>query len=61
MDFAYNFRQAAFVVGFITFLAYCIDYPKLPKEHSMKDVLIPKCTTKYVDMSMNNTIIWLTV
>lgn len=37
--------QAAFVVGFITFLAYCIDYPKLPKEHSMKDVLIPKCTT----------------
>ena len=35
--------QGAFVIGFTTFLTYCIDYPKLPKSNSMREVLVPKC------------------
>ncbi|KAF2195996.1 membrane protein Gsa14p [Delitschia confertaspora ATCC 74209] len=40
-----NLIQTAFVVGFTTFLTYCIDYKKLPKEHSIRNALIPKCTS----------------
>lgn len=36
--------QTGFVVGFITFLSWCIDYSKLPSSHKMSQVLVPKCT-----------------
>ncbi|KAF2195237.1 autophagy protein-like protein Apg9 [Zopfia rhizophila CBS 207.26] len=38
--------KSAFVVGFITFLSWCIDYPKVRKSHKMSEVLVPKCTHK---------------
>ncbi|KAF2656004.1 APG9-domain-containing protein [Lophiostoma macrostomum CBS 122681] len=38
--------QSAFVVAFITFLTWCIDYSKLPESHRLSDVLVPKCTKK---------------
>ncbi|KAL6702985.1 autophagy protein atg9 [Coniothyrium glycines] len=36
--------QSAFVVGFMTFLGWCIDYAKLPGSQKMSQVLVPKCT-----------------
>jgi autophagy-related protein 9 len=36
--------QSAFVVGFMTFLGWCIDYSKLSQSHKMSEVLVPKCT-----------------
>jgi len=36
--------QSAFVVGFITFLGWCIDYSKLSGSTKMSQVLVPKCT-----------------
>ncbi|KAF3031733.1 autophagy protein atg9 [Didymella heteroderae] len=38
--------QTAFVVGFMTFLGWCIDYSKLPTSHKMSEVLVPKCTAR---------------
>lgn len=38
--------QSAFVVGFMTFLGWCIDYSKLPESHKMSEVLVPKCTSR---------------
>lgn len=38
--------QTAFVVGFMTFLGWCIDYSKLPTSHKMSEVLMPKCTAR---------------
>lgn len=35
--------QAGFVVGFLTFLGWCIDYSKLPGSHKMDDVLVKQC------------------
>lgn len=39
--------QTGFVVGFLTFLGWCIDYSKLPGSHKMDDVLVDKCLHKY--------------
>ncbi|KAH7091235.1 autophagy-related protein 9 [Paraphoma chrysanthemicola] len=36
--------QSAFVIGFITFLGWCIDYSKLKGSHKMSQVVVPKCT-----------------
>lgn len=36
--------QSAFVVGFVTFLGWCIDYSKLSGSTKMSQVLVPKCT-----------------
>jgi autophagy-related protein 9 len=36
--------QSAFVVGFMTFLGWCIDYSKLSGSNRMSQVLVPKCT-----------------
>lgn len=36
--------QSAFVVGFITFLGWCIDYSKLSGSNKMSQVMVPKCT-----------------
>ncbi|KAH7390601.1 autophagy-related protein 9 [Pyrenochaeta sp. MPI-SDFR-AT-0127] len=36
--------QSAFVVGFMTFLGWCIDYSKLPDSNKMSQVMVPKCT-----------------
>ncbi|KAI8938806.1 autophagy protein atg9 [Plenodomus lindquistii] len=36
--------QSAFVVGFMTFLGWCIDYSKLRGSTKMSQVLVPKCT-----------------
>ncbi|KAF2134473.1 APG9-domain-containing protein [Dothidotthia symphoricarpi CBS 119687] len=38
--------QSAFVVGFMTFLSWCIDYSKLSESHKMSQVLVPKCTKR---------------
>lgn len=38
--------QSAFVVGFITFLGWCIDYSKLPESNKMSQVIVPKCTKR---------------
>jgi autophagy-related protein 9 len=36
--------QSAFVVGFMTFLGWCIDYSKLPGSQKMSQVIVPRCT-----------------
>ncbi|CBY02265.1 similar to autophagy protein Apg9 [Plenodomus lingam JN3] len=36
--------QSTFVVGFVTFLGWCIDYSKLTGSTRMSQVLVPKCT-----------------
>ncbi|KAF2853910.1 autophagy protein-like protein Apg9 [Plenodomus tracheiphilus IPT5] len=36
--------QSAFVVGFVTFLGWCIDYPKLTGSTRLSQVIVPKCT-----------------
>ncbi|EAT89883.2 hypothetical protein SNOG_03152 [Parastagonospora nodorum SN15] len=36
--------QSAFVVGFMTFLGWCIDYSKLSGSNKLSQVLVPKCT-----------------
>lgn len=36
--------QSSFVVGFITFLGWCIDYAKLTGSTRMSQVIVPKCT-----------------
>ncbi|KNG50597.1 membrane protein Gsa14p [Stemphylium lycopersici] len=38
--------QTAFVVGFITFLGWCIDYSKLSNSNKMSQVLVPKCAAR---------------
>ncbi|KAF1963267.1 autophagy protein-like protein Apg9 [Byssothecium circinans] len=38
--------QTGFVVGFLTFLSWCIDYSKLPGSHKIGDVLVDKCLKK---------------
>ncbi|KAF3010568.1 autophagy protein atg9 [Curvularia kusanoi] len=38
--------QSAFVIFFMTFLGWCIDYSKLPSSHKMSEVLVPKCASK---------------
>jgi autophagy-related protein 9 len=38
--------QSAFVVGFMTFLGWCIDYSKLSSSHKMSQVLVPKCAAR---------------
>jgi autophagy-related protein 9 len=35
--------QTLFMVGFLTFLGWCIDYSKLRGSHKMGDVLVDKC------------------
>lgn len=43
---ALTLLQSAFVVGFLTFLFFCIDYAKVPQSKSMDEILVPQCTTK---------------
>ena len=43
--------QSAFVVGFMTFLGWCIDYSKLSDSHKMSQVIVPKCTKRSVTMT----------
>jgi autophagy-related protein 9 len=43
--------QSAFVVGFMTFLSWCIDYSKLSASHRMSEVVVPKCTKRSVNSS----------
>ncbi|KAF1945826.1 membrane protein Gsa14p [Clathrospora elynae] len=38
--------QSAFVVGFMTFLGWCIDYSKLSASHRMSEVIVPKCAKR---------------
>jgi autophagy-related protein 9 len=38
--------QMAFVVSFVTFLTWCIDYPRLSQSHKMSEVIVPKCMRK---------------
>ncbi|KAF2477988.1 autophagy-related protein 9 [Lindgomyces ingoldianus] len=38
--------QSAFIVGFLTFLGWCIDYPKISQSHKMSEVIVPQCTKK---------------
>ena len=40
--------QSAFVVGFVTFLGWCIDYSKLSQSHKMSEVIVPKCAKRCV-------------
>ncbi|KAF9733174.1 autophagy protein atg9 [Paraphaeosphaeria minitans] len=35
--------QTAFVIGFLTFLGWCIDYSKLSGSHKLSEVMQPKC------------------
>lgn len=41
---ALSLMQSAFVVGFMTFLGWCIDYSKLSGSNKLSQVLVPKCT-----------------
>jgi autophagy-related protein 9 len=43
---ALTLMQTAFVVSFVTFLGWCIDYPKIPSSHKMSEVLVPKCAKR---------------
>ncbi|KAF2711746.1 membrane protein Gsa14p [Pleomassaria siparia CBS 279.74] len=36
--------QTGFVVAFITFLGWCIDYSKISHSHKMSEVIVAKCT-----------------
>jgi autophagy-related protein 9 len=36
--------QSAFVVGFVTFFGWCIDYSKLPESSKLSQMVVPKCT-----------------
>ncbi|KAF2267395.1 autophagy-related protein 9 [Lojkania enalia] len=38
--------QTAFVVAFVTFLTWCIDYTEFPKSRKTSEALVPKCTKK---------------
>jgi autophagy-related protein 9 len=38
--------QTGFVVTFITFLGWCIDYSKISHSHRMSEVIVPKCTKR---------------
>lgn len=38
--------QTAFVVGFLTFLGWCVDYSKLSSSHKLSEVIQPKCMNK---------------
>jgi len=38
--------QAAFVVGFVTFLGWCIDYSKLRESNKMSQIVVPKCAKR---------------
>jgi len=38
--------QSAFVVGFTTFLGWCIDYSKLSQSNKMSQVIVPKCSKR---------------
>ncbi|KAF2746933.1 autophagy-related protein 9 [Sporormia fimetaria CBS 119925] len=40
------FSRLMFVVGFVTFLSWCIDYSRLPQSHKMSEVLVPKCAKR---------------
>lgn len=40
--------QTAFVVGFLGFLNWCIDYSKISQNHKLSEVLVPKCFARYV-------------
>lgn len=42
------YRQTGFVVAFITFLGWCIDYSKISHSHKMSEVIVAKCTKKLV-------------
>lgn len=43
---ALTLAQTAFVVGFMTFLGWCIDYSKLSESNKMSQVLVPKCAAR---------------
>jgi autophagy-related protein 9 len=43
---AITLAQTAFVVGFMTFLGWCIDYSKLSNSNKMSQVLVPKCAAR---------------
>ena len=38
------FSSILFVLSFVTFLMFCVDYRLLPKSSKLEDVLVPKCT-----------------
>lgn len=38
--------QTAFVVGFMTFLGWCIDYSKMTQSHKMSEAIVPKCAKR---------------
>ncbi|KAF2115252.1 autophagy-related protein 9 [Lophiotrema nucula] len=38
--------QLLFVVTFVTFLTWCIDYSSLSEPHKMSEVVVPKCTKR---------------
>ncbi|KAF2274844.1 autophagy-related protein 9 [Westerdykella ornata] len=38
--------QTTFVVGYLTFLSYCIDYKSISHSHKMSEVLVPQCMKK---------------
>jgi autophagy-related protein 9 len=38
--------QTAFVVGFVAFLSWCIDYSMIKDSHRLSDVLVDKCMKK---------------
>ncbi|KAH0542110.1 hypothetical protein FGG08_003490 [Glutinoglossum americanum] len=48
-----NLLTSAFVVGFSTFLSMCVDYKKVPESKKMSEILIDRCTNKWVSPSLN--------
>ncbi|KAF2007876.1 APG9-domain-containing protein [Amniculicola lignicola CBS 123094] len=41
-----NLLQTGFVVAFLTFLGWCIDYPKIVRSTKMEEILVPQCMKK---------------
>ncbi|EON63863.1 hypothetical protein W97_03091 [Coniosporium apollinis CBS 100218] len=49
--------RTAFVVGFMTFLSFCIDWKALPHSKRMPEVIVPQCTQKI--HGLWNIALWL--
>ncbi|KAI5296532.1 autophagy protein atg9 [Ascosphaera acerosa] len=52
-----NLLTAAFVVGFSTFLANCIDYRAVPRSKSLSEVMLPRCAARMSGWS--NVLVWV--
>ncbi|PSN64563.1 APG9-domain-containing protein [Corynespora cassiicola Philippines] len=53
----FQLLKTGFVVGFVTFLVWCVDYPKIPSSNKAPQVIVPKCYKKIHGIWM--FVLWL--